>query len=33
MLEKAGFSDIQKEERRIVSSHGISTVYTAIKRT
>jgi len=33
MLEKAGFSDIRTEETRIVSSHGISTVYTAIKRT
>lgn len=31
MLEKAGFSDIRTEEKRIVSSHGVSTVYTAFK--
>jgi len=31
MLEKAGFSNITSEERKIISSHGISTVYTAFK--
>lgn len=31
MLEKAGFSNITSEEKKIISSHGISTIYTAIK--